>query len=83
MTNVARLLYAPDARTFWPSKDLRTGGLHDAQTLELLLPLPTGTLPLALSPDGRYLAVSVDMRRLQLWDLAELRKHLGQLGLDW
>jgi hypothetical protein len=83
VTNVTRLLYTPDARALWLSKDLRTGGLHDARTLELLLPLPTGTLPLALSPDGRQLAVSVELRRLQLWDLAELRKHLARLGLDW
>jgi WD40 repeat protein len=83
VTNVTRLLYTPDARSLWLSKDLRTGGLHDARTLEPLLPLPTGTLPLALSPDGRYLAVSEDLRRLQLWDLVEVRKQLRQLGLDW
>jgi WD40 repeat protein len=83
VTNMSRLLYTRDGRTLWLSKDLRTGGLHDARDLELLLPLPPGTLPLALSPDGRHLAVSVDLRRLQLWDLAELRKQLAQLGLDW
>jgi len=48
-----------------------------------LLPLPTGMLPLALSPDGRHLAVSVDLRRLQVWDLAEVRAQLSQVGLDW
>lgn len=83
VTNVTGLLYTPDARALWLSKDLRTGGLHNAKTLELLLPLPSGMLPLALSPDGRHLAVSVDLRRLQLWNLAELRKQLAQLGMDW
>jgi WD40 repeat protein len=83
ITNMTRLLYTPDARALWISKDWRIAGLHDAQTLELLLPLPTGTLPLALSPDGQHLAVSVDFRRLQVWDLAELRQQLRELGLDW
>ena len=38
---------------------------------------------LALSPDGRYLAVSVDLRRPQVWDLLELRAQLRELKLDW
>jgi hypothetical protein len=45
--------------------------------------LPTGTLPLALSADGRRLAVSVDARRLQVWDLDEVRARFRELGLDW
>ena len=40
-------------------------------------------LPLALSPDGRHLAVSLDAQRLQVWDLAEVRRQLDELGLDW
>jgi hypothetical protein len=83
VTNMNRLLYTPGGRTFWLSKDWNAGGLHDSKTLELLLPLPPGTMPLALSPGGRHLAVSVDLRRLQVWDLIELRKQLAQLGLDW
>jgi hypothetical protein len=51
--------------------------------LELLLPLPLGTYPLAVSPDDRYLAVSVDLRRLQVWDLVEVRRQLAEFGLDW
>ena len=39
--------------------------------------------PLALSPDGLRLAVSVDAQRLQVWDLAELHAHFRELGLDW
>jgi WD40 repeat protein len=83
LTNFVSLLYAPDGRTCWLSKDYRTAGLHDAQTFDLLLPLPTGTLPLAASPDGRWLAVSVDLRWLQVWDLADVRARLAELGLDW
>ena len=47
------------------------------------MPLPLGTYPLAVSPDGQHLAVSVDLRRLQVWDLKEARAQLAQLGLDW
>jgi WD40 repeat protein len=76
-------LFQPDGRAMWLAKNLGTAGLHDAQTFEPLLPLPTGMFPIALSPDGRRLAVSVDARRLQVWDLAEVREHLRHFGLDW
>jgi len=75
--------YSPDGRTMWLTQEIRAGGLYDAHTLELLMPLPMGTYPLAVSPDGRRLAVSVDWRRLQVWDLAEVRQQLAKLGLDW
>ncbi len=83
LPNFSRILYAPDARTLWLTKDFRTAGLYDARDWKPLLMLPTGMLPLALSPDGRQLAVSVDMRRLQVWDLAALRAELAKLGLEW
>jgi WD40 repeat protein/predicted Ser/Thr protein kinase len=77
------ILYSPDARTVWLYTRFRTAGLHDARTAEPLLPLPAGTLPLAFSADGRHLAVSVDARRMQVWDLAEVRNQLRVVGLDW
>jgi WD40 repeat protein len=77
------VLYSRDARTIWLYTRFRAVGLYDARTAEPLLPLPPGTLPLALSPDARHLAVSVDARRMQVWDLAEVRKQLRELGLDW
>jgi WD40 repeat protein len=83
LTNFMRLLYSADARSFWLTKDFRTAGLYDARTLEPLLMLPTGILPLALSPDGRRLAVSVDAQRLQLWDLAAFREEFRKIGLNW
>jgi len=83
LTNFTRILYAPDARTVWLTKDYRAAGLYDARTLEPLLMLPAGMLPLALSPDGLKVAVSVDMRRLQVWDLTALRAELAKLELDW
>jgi eukaryotic-like serine/threonine-protein kinase len=83
LTNAIRLLYAPDARALWLTKDQRTAGLYDARSLEPLLLLPTGMLPLALSPGGRRVAVSVDAQRLQVWDLVDLRNEFRALGLDW
>ncbi|HEX5223259.1 MAG TPA: WD40 repeat domain-containing serine/threonine protein kinase [Verrucomicrobiae bacterium] len=83
LTNFNGIFYSPDARTLWLSVDYSSAGLYDARTIEPLLPLPPNTRPLALSPDGRRLAVNVDSRRLQLWDLAETRRQLAKLGLDW
>jgi WD40 repeat protein len=78
-----RLLYTPDARALWLTKDARSAGLYEARTMEPLLLLPAGMLPLALSPDAHRLTVSVDAQRLQVWDLPELRDQLRALGLDW
>ena len=79
----ARILFMPDGDSFWLVRDGRTAALHDARTFATLLPLPVGTIPLAVSPDGHHLAVGVDGQHLQLWDLAAVRKQLGKLGLDW
>ena len=83
LTNFTDLRYSPDGRTCWLSTHFRTAALHDARTAEPLLPLPAATLPLTYSPDGRYLAVSVDQRRMQVWDLVEVRSQLRAIGLDW
>jgi serine/threonine protein kinase/WD40 repeat protein len=77
------ILYGSDGRALWLTKDFSTGGLFDARTLQPLLPLPAGMLPLALSSDGRFLAVNVDSRKLQVWDVTEVRRQLRSLGLDW
>jgi len=83
LTNFIGLLFAPRERGWWLTSDFRSAGLYDSRTREPLLPLPTGMLPLAVSPDGRYLAVSVDARRLQVWDLIEVRRKFRELGIDW
>ena len=83
LTNFNGILYSPDSRTFWLSTDYSSAGLYDARTVEPFLPLPPNTRPLALSPDGRYLATSVNSRRIQLWDLSEVRNQLRAIGLDW
>jgi WD40 repeat protein len=77
------ILYGADGRALWLTKNYRTAGLFDARTLDPLLPLPAGMLPLALSSDGRFLAVNVDSRKLQVWDVTEVRRQLRSLGLDW
>jgi WD40 repeat protein len=81
--NFMRILKSSDERTCWLTKDYRTAGLYDAASLELLLPLPPGVLPLVLASDGRRLAVSVDARRVQVWDLSQIQKQLVDLGLGW
>jgi WD40 repeat protein len=77
------VLFPNDGRTLWLAKGLRRAGLHDLRTFEPLLPLPTGMLPLALSADDRQLVVSVGGRRIQIWNLAELRQELEKFGLGW
>ena len=84
LTNFSRpFLYAPDGRGLWLAKGLQEAGLYDARTLEPRLLLPAGMLPLAVTRDGRHLAVSIDGQRLQVWDLAALREQFRALGLDW
>jgi WD40 repeat protein len=53
---------------------------------ELLATLPTGQKQLtrvALSRSGRWLATGDSEGQVRLWDLAELRRRLGEGGLDW
>jgi serine/threonine protein kinase/WD40 repeat protein len=78
----ARIIFTPDGREFWLARDARNAALHDLRTFEELLPLPSHVTPLALSADGRYLAVEVDARRMQVWDLVEIRGRLRELGLE-
>ena len=75
--------YTPDENSIWMVTHFRNGELLDRKTLQPILPLPSNFVPLALSPDGRHLAVSVEGRRVQLWDMDALRGELGKLGLNW
>jgi hypothetical protein len=36
-----------------------------------------------LSPDDGQLAVTTENQLIHLWDLRQLRRGLGALGLDW
>ncbi len=76
-------LYTPDGLGIWTVTHYRNGVLLDRRTLEPILPLPNDMLPLALSPDGQQLAVSIDGRRVQVWNLEKLRHELAKLRLDW
>ena len=44
---------------------------------------PLDLLPLAFSPDGRYLAVATNRRAVQIWDIKAIRKRLAEWNLDW
>jgi hypothetical protein len=77
------MLFEPGGRTLWLAKAYRTAGLYSLRTLEPIFFLPSGMFPLALSADGRHLAVSLDAQRLLVWDLKALREQFRDLGLDW
>jgi WD40 repeat protein len=76
-------VYTPDGNGIWLVTHFRNAALRDRRTLEPLLPLPNNVLPLALSPDGRQLAVSVESRHVQIWRIPALREELTSLGLNW
>jgi len=78
-----QLIFTPNGRAFWLAQDARDAALRHTRTFEPLLQLPAGMTPLALSSDGRYLAASMEMRHLQVWDLVELLARLRELGLGW
>jgi WD40 repeat protein len=77
------ILYAPDGKGLWRVTNFHDAAFHERRTLARILPLPANVLPLALSRDGRQLAVSVDEQRVQFWDLANLRAQFRELALDW
>ncbi len=76
-------IVSPKSGAVWLMRDFSSAGLYDSTSLQSLLPLPKGTSPLALSPDERWLAVSAGDGKVQVWDLIEVRRRLGELGLDW
>lgn len=77
------VLFSGDGKSMWMAKDFNSGGLYGAKSVEPILLLPYGMYPLALDATGRYLAVTMDAKRLQIWDLEAVRKQLAELGLDW
>ncbi len=83
LPNFIAILFQPDGRTAWLNQSFRSAGLYDLRTLELLLPLPVGFWPLAVSQDGRKLAVRRDARQVEVLDLAEIHEQFRSLGIDW
>ena len=72
-----------DGRLLLCVENVRKASVLDARTLEPLLPVPDWTHPLEFTPAGRRLLVSVDSRRLQLWDWTAVRAKFRELGIDW
>ena len=83
ITNFMAALYTPDGTALWLTRDYRSGGLYNLQGTQPLLPLPNGLLPLALSHDGRFLALSLEARRIQIWDMDTIHSEFRKLGIDW
>jgi serine/threonine protein kinase/WD40 repeat protein len=77
------VLAQPEGQGWWTGREFRFASLYDPESLEPLLPLPNAISPLAVSSDGRFLAASAEARHLQVWDLAQARERLAELGLDW
>jgi WD40 repeat protein len=83
LTNYINLMFSGNPNAYWLHKDYQRAGLYDSRSLDPLLPLPNGTLPLAVSRDGRYLAVSVDAQLVRLWDLTKVREEFKKIGINW
>jgi WD40 repeat protein len=81
--NFLYFLYTPDGGSGWMSKRLHDSGLYDARTFQPLLLLPSDIFPVAVSGDGRYLAVSAKSGHLQVLDLTSMREEFRKLGLNW
>jgi WD40 repeat protein len=77
------VLVQPDTGEWWLAREPRFACLHEVGSLEPRLALPSSMSPIAVSADGRHLAMSVEARRLQVWDLVLVRMHLRELGVDW
>ena len=74
--------YQPDGRALWLRR-YEQSGLYDRRTLQPKLLLAEDMSPLTTSADGKLLAVGVDGRRLQVWNIEELRAILRELNIDW
>ncbi|MBL9166234.1 MAG: protein kinase [Verrucomicrobiales bacterium] len=79
----SELLFEPGGAGVWLTQDVLDSGLYGIRSLEPWLQLPAGYAPRAVSADGRFLAVTVDLERLQIWDWQLLRQQMVELGVDW
>ena len=53
-----------------------------AELARLEQPAPARISLMALSPDGRWLAVQMH-QSVRLWDVQAVRRSLREIGLDW
>lgn len=82
--NAGKAAFSGDGQLLALQPDERLVALMNPETGEELLrltPLANSTTSVAMSPDGRWLAASTPLG-VQLWDLQETRRRLGELGLD-
>jgi WD40 repeat protein len=80
------LAFSPDGRTLATLRGLGTIELHDLDSGEALAaleaPPPQALFFLGFSPQGDLL-VAMGTSTIQIWDLAEIRRELKTLNLDW
>ncbi len=79
--------FSPDGQLLAVATPDERVRLLDTQSgLDNLILTPPDRQPirrLVFSQDGQYLAVATDNYEVHLWDLAELRRELARLDLDW
>ena len=80
-------VFSADSRWLAVVANLREIHLFDVASARRVAlfqaPEPLGIQALALSPDGRWLVTLCNEGWLQRWDLAELRRDLARLDLEW
>jgi tetratricopeptide (TPR) repeat protein len=87
-TGYAPLALSPDASlvafTFNWWEGVRLVDYASGRPLATLTtPYPVCVVSLAISRDGRHLAVGTAHAMIQLWDLRAIRRKLSEIGLDW
>jgi len=83
-TNLAAggIFYQPDGKSLWLRR-YQESGLYDRRTLQPKLLVSEEMAPWHASADGKLLAVGIEGRRLQIWNMEELRAIFRELNIDW
>jgi len=79
----ARIIFMPDDDSFWLVRDGRTPALHDTHTLKLCFHCRSAPSLWRSVRTGTISQSALTVEHLQLWDVRDLRKQLGELDLDW
>jgi WD40 repeat protein len=86
-TGPGNLAFSPDGRLLALARTRAEVALYDYPSLRELAAFEAPRAPaivfLTFDTTGRHLAVSSTLNRVHLWDLAQMRRELAQLGLDW
>nr|WP_226895086.1 serine/threonine-protein kinase [Luteolibacter marinus] len=79
-----RVLFSPRATALTISYERSLLRVLDPHDLSILTePSFDEQWPLAISPDGMLMVNEGRAGRLFLWDLAEIRRELARMGIDW